>query len=318
MGANDDFYCRKLFELRVHSSSGDEFQRLFSQVMGYADPRFQSIQPWGAWGDGGNDGWIEEDGHYFQVYGPKPTTSAADSETAALRKAIDDFDKVPEKWQDVKRYSFVMNDRFQGIPAPIASALQGLKSRNNLHSAKAVEMRELLELFMQLTLDRRQDVIGGIPPADSHFIDPRAVSELLSALVDDASARLTFLKDRTAPDFEAKLLFNGLTEPISTRLQSLSYQAGIIDEFLDSRDIGLRQAVAEEIREYYQESKTAVEEGAEDAPNQRYIWLVEKLVPPDLKHPHSLGAYRAAAELVIAKYFETCDAYDNPTSTATA
>src|ERR1035441_8985709 len=132
--------------LRIHESSGDGFQTLFGQVMKYSDPRFQKIVPWGDWGDGGNDGWIEEDGHYFQVYGPKPTTKL--TESTALNKAIEDFDKLPKKWQNVQRYSFVMNDRFSGIPAPIGSALQALKIAKNLKVAKAVETQDLMIVFM--------------------------------------------------------------------------------------------------------------------------------------------------------------------------
>jgi hypothetical protein len=317
MGANEDFYYRQFFQLKVHKVSGDEFQRLFNQVMGYAHPGFQSITPRGNWGDGGNDGWIPDEGHYFQVYGPKPTTAAADSETTALKKAIDDFDKLPEKWQDVYRYSFVMNDRFQGIPAPIASALQKLEKDKHLKSARGFPMQKLMEFFMQLTLDKRQDIIGGIPAADVTFIDPREVSELLASLADNADTRLTFLTDK-APDFDEKIEFNGLTDPVSAKLTALSYQVSLIDEFLDGRDSGLRQAIAQEIRDYYQQSKVAIPDGSQDAGNRRYFWLVEKLIPPTVTHPHSLGAYRTAAELVIAKYFETCDAYDHPVGTATA
>ncbi len=87
MGVNEDFYCRQFFQLQVHKASGDAFQHLFDQVMGYTHAGFQSITPWGNWGDGGNDGWTPEEGHYFQIYGPKPTTSTADSETTALPPA---------------------------------------------------------------------------------------------------------------------------------------------------------------------------------------------------------------------------------------
>ena len=316
MSAHDDYYCRLLFDRRISRASGEEFQRLFSDVMGYTDTRFQPIVPWGNWGDGGNDGWIPEEGHYYQVYGPKPTTSAADSETTALKKAIDDFAKLPEKWKDIRHYSFVMNDRFQGIPAPIASALQQLEKDKRLSSARGFSMKELMELFMQLTLDKRQDIIGGIPAGTPTFIDYRAVSELLTALADNANGRLSFFKG-TAPDFDEKIAFNGLTSPVSHQLSALSYQVSVIDDFLDKRDSGLRQAIAQEIREYYQQSKVDVPDSQQDAANRRYFWLLERLIPPTVTHPHSLGAYRSAAELVIARYFESCDAYDHPDGTAT-
>ena len=99
----------------------------------------------------------------------------------------------------------------------------------------------------------------------------------------------------------------------------MSYQISVIDDFLDARDSGLRQAIAQEIRGYYQESKIAIPDGQEDAANSRYFWLMDKLIPAALpKHPHSLAAYRVAAEIVIAKYFETCEAYEHPDSTPSA
>jgi len=318
MSTTEDYYCRMTFRLKVYSASGDQFQRLFNQVMQYADPRFQPIAPYGSWGDGGNDGWIPEDGHYFQIYGPKPTTSTHDSATTALQKAIDDFDKLREKWQNVRRYSFVMNDRFEGIPAPIGSSLQDLQIKKQLDFARGFPMKDLMDYFMQLTLDKRQDIIGGIPADTVTFIDYRAVSELLSSLANNASSSLSFLKD-TAPRFDEKIKFNGLTSPVSLKLEVLSYQVTVIDDFLHTRDSGLRQAIAQEIRGYYQESKTVILDTSQDAANQRYFWLVEKLIPPNLPaHPHSLAAYRTAAELVIAKYFETCDAYEHPDSPSPA
>lgn len=92
-----EYLFRVLFRLEVHQSQGDAFQCLFGTVMKYADPRFRLVAPWGDWGDGGNDGWIAEDGHYFQVYGPKATTRYEDICMTALGKAIDDFAKLPKK-----------------------------------------------------------------------------------------------------------------------------------------------------------------------------------------------------------------------------
>lgn len=310
---NDALY-RLLFRLRIHESSGDGFQSLFGQIMKYSDPRFQKIVPWGEWGDGGNDGWIEEDGHYFQVYGPKPTTKL--SETAALNKAIEDFDKLPKKWQNVQMYSFVMNDRFAGIPAPIGSALQDLKTAKKLKAAKAVETQDLMIVFMTLTVGERQDIVGGIPES-ADFIDSRALGELLTGLAETATGKLTFLKEK-APDFDEKIKFNGLTPPISIRLESASYQANMVDEFLDGRDPGLRQAIAQEIREYYQESKAEFPDDVPDFANLRYLWLLDRIMPPNApKHAHTQAAYRGAAEIVLAKYFESCDVYEYPDSAST-
>jgi hypothetical protein len=316
MGGTEDFICRAFFKIRIHESAGDAFQRLFSHVMGYADPRFQSIKPFGNQGDGGNDGWIPEVGHYFQVYGPEATTSSSATAETALKKAIRDFDTLLKNWANVCRYYFAMNDRFLGIPKPIAIALQQLQIDKKLELARGFEVKDLMAEFMRLPMDQRQDIIGGIPSGDLTAMDPRHVSELLRWLTDNVSPRLTFLKG-TAPDFDKKVDFNGLTEPVVSMLRANSWSS-LVDEFLGSRDPGLLQAIALEVRDYYQQSKEAFPDDIIDAANLRYFWLADRLIPPSIKHPHSLGAYRQAAELVIAKFFETCDAYDDPNGTPTA
>jgi hypothetical protein len=310
--ATDDFWLKLLFKVKLYEASGDSFQQLFSRVMELSNPNFQSIIPWGSWGDGGNDGWIESDGHYFQVYGPRPTTK--DSETEALNKAVSDFNKIPKKWANVKRYSFVLNDRYCGIPAPIASALQQLKISKSLLDTGTIGCKELTTHFMGLLPAERQEIIPGIPSARPEFVDSRCVGELLSNLADNANGGFSFLSGN-APDFDEKIKINGLTSPIAESIKFNFWHVSTVDDFLNSRGSGLQQAIADEIRELYKASKDAIPDTDPDAPNARYVWLVEKLIPPVAQsHPHSVVAYRNAAQIVISKYFETCDAYEHPVS----
>ena len=125
MGSNDDYWYRTLFKIKLYEASGTSFQKLTNQLFQYGLEGFQSIQPYGSWGGGGNDGWVEKDGSYYQAYGPLPNSS--NSPLVAVKKVVDNFKKLPEKWIDVKNYYFVYNDRYEGAPAPIASQLQLLK-----------------------------------------------------------------------------------------------------------------------------------------------------------------------------------------------
>jgi len=317
MASDREYLFRVLFRLEVHQSHGDGFQSLFSNIMKYSDPRFRAVQPWGNWGDGGNDGWIEEDGHYFQVYGPKPTTKYEDACTTALGKAIDDFAKIPAKWTNVRRYTFVMNDRFQGIPAPIDNGLQKLAKDHNLEKAAPFSALDLMIVFMKLDDGVRQDIVGHVPDAAPDFLDARAVGTLLSGLANHASGRLAFLTT-TAPNFNEKIKFNGISPPANFRLQKASYQVALVDEFLSEHDPGLRQAIAQDIKQLYEESKITIPDTAENAANERYERMVEQLIVSAPNHPHTKIAFVAAAEAILAKYFETCDAYENPASAPTS
>ncbi|MFZ4802850.1 MAG: ABC-three component system protein, partial [Chlorobium sp.] len=106
----------------------------------------------------------------------------------------------------------------------------------------------------------------------------------------------------------------GITSPVSDQLRISSYQVDDVNRFLNARDIGLAQQIAAEVKELYTRSQTVIPDSV-DAPNERYVWLVESLIPEFMrKHPHSQAAYRQAAQVIIAKYFETCDAYEHPNS----
>ena len=117
MTTNDNFWYRTLFKVRLYEASGTLFQQLINQLFQYSVKGFQAIQPWGNWGDGGNDGWVEWKGRYYQVYGPLPTSSV--SPVKIVKKAVGDFGKLIEKWEDVQDYYFVYNDRYTGVPGPI-------------------------------------------------------------------------------------------------------------------------------------------------------------------------------------------------------
>jgi hypothetical protein len=308
---HDDFWYRKLFKIRLYEASGNAFQQLFSALMQYSVPGFQSVAPWGNWGDGGNDGWCPLENRYFQVYGPDATT--APNPVSAVKKAVADFDKLKAKWASIECYHFVYNDRFVGMPAPIGSILQELKMKERLIEATPISSADLEARFMSLNESDKMTIVGGIPSATPDYIDPKAISELLTHLADNPGSRFALL-DVTSPDFDTKIVMNGITSPVSDQLRISSYQVDDVNRFLNARDIGLAQQIAAEVKELYTRSQTVIPDSV-DAPNERYVWLVESLIPEFMrKHPHSQAAYRQAAQVIIAKYFETCDAYEHPNS----
>jgi hypothetical protein len=306
-----DFWYRTLFKLRIYETSGTGFQRLFNSLMQYSSPGFQSVAPWGSWGDGGNDGWCPKENRYYQVYGQEAATKP--NPVQAVNKAVTDFDKLKMKWPSIERYHFVYNDRFCSMPAPIGNALLHLGINKKLIEATPVSSADLETRFMSLNETAKMMIVGGIPSETPDFIDPMAISELLTQLADNPSPKLMLL-DVTSPDFNTKIVLNGITSPVSDLLRIFSYQVDDVNSFLKARDIGLAQQIATEIKELYSQSKTAIPKSV-DAPNERYVWLVESLIPQSMRqHPHSLVAYRQAAQVIIAKYFETCDAYEHPNS----
>jgi hypothetical protein len=60
-----------LFKLKVYESSGNSFQKLFSDIMVLNNPAFRRVCAYGNKGDGGNDGYVPSEQRYYQVYGPE-------------------------------------------------------------------------------------------------------------------------------------------------------------------------------------------------------------------------------------------------------
>lgn len=305
------------FKLKVYETSGEAFQSLFGSIYAYYDPRFQPVAPHGNQGDGGNDGWIPEDTHYFQVYGPKPLTALTWDN--AEKKAAEDYQKIVGTWGVVDRYDFVFNDRFQGVPAPLDAAMAKLKKEKGLSHCRCLSSAQLENIFDKLEEDRKLSVIGGVPGPVPEAIDVRAVGEVLRHLADtDSGFQLTFHKD-AAPNFDEKIQFNGLTGFVQRDLERNSTQVHLVDRFLNAQGGGLAVTAAVEVNKLYEESKSAIPDSADEASNLRYFWMVNTLIPNLAKaNVHSLKAYREAAAIVLAKYFETCDAYERPDNVGAA
>lgn len=308
----DSYFFRLMFRLKIYEASGIAFQDLVSQIFQWSFPGFQKIAPWGRQGDGGNDGCIPSCGHYFQIYGPLPTTS--ESSVTAAQKAEADFYKLTENWSDVCRYSFVLNDRFTGIPAPILQTLNKIKKTHDLEYTEAIGTGQLSDLFANLGDDQKRIIVGNIPGTVPDFVDSRALGELLTYLANKPSHPGNFfLGKEIPPDFNQKIFFNGLTRYPADCLKTSSYQVADVDAFLDVRGVDLKQKIAGEIHQLYLQSKIHIPDTDPDAPDLRFFWLAHNLVPEIRRcHVHTEKAYQSACYIILSKYFETCDAYEHP------
>ena len=59
MTSDEKTIARKLFKLLIYEADGTGFEKLFTSIMNYAEPKFSQVKPWGNIGDRKNDGYIE-------------------------------------------------------------------------------------------------------------------------------------------------------------------------------------------------------------------------------------------------------------------
>lgn len=305
---SDNPLYRFFFKLRLYESSGEAFQRLINSLMICAFSDFEAVQPHGSQGDGGNDGYIPSKGRYLQIYGPKASSNW--KPVVAAKKAKDDFAKLRQRYPGCKWYSFVINDRYEGTPAPVTDAMNAISSQFSIE-ANCLNSYHLENIFKQLSEDDKSAIVGAHPVGPIiDELDSSKLGDIIRHLADQRSSLPQL--DLAAPDFDEKIRLNRLAPIIADMMKYASYQISEVDSLLDT-DPGLAQDVAREINELYRRSILEIPEREPEAPSIRYVWLQQHLVPPGAhKHPHSSKAYSQAAQVLLAKYFETCDVYKHP------
>ena len=60
--------------LFVYEADAQQYENLFIKIMGAYKKGFQPVKPHGNIGDRGNDGWVKDEGIYYQVYAPEDIT----------------------------------------------------------------------------------------------------------------------------------------------------------------------------------------------------------------------------------------------------
>lgn len=309
-----------LCRLQIHQRSGESFMALFNDIMSFNDDRFQSIAPWGNWGDGGNDGYIKEDGHYFQIYAPKPNTAWSPPE--AFKKAKTDFEKLGIKWNNIKKYSFVVNDRFEGVPAPLNSELDTYGEERKLQLCESFCSRKLLKKFSELSEEYKMTIVGAPPLLEDiplNFYNTE-INTLLMYLSEKAHSTTISLLEINVPDFEKKIILNNLNPEIAHELRVNIKKVSLIDDYLNSVKGGLSQDVSNYIHEVYEQSKLLFID-QDDKINLQYAWIRDEIIPPEVRsnplYKMALAGYRTVSAIVLAKYFESCDVYEHPDSFTT-
>lgn len=317
MNNSDAYWFMLQFKLKIYQASGDEFQRLFNDVMtAVHGTNFQSVKPWGNTGDRGNDGFLVKDGHFFQVHAPSPTTQINGIKVAS--KAKNDFSKLKASQTNLKCYSFVLNDRFTAIPEAVHQVLTEIEKTHNIPST-AFNSGHLEQLFLSLNNNQKMSIVQSVPLETPGWVDPKMVSELLEYLSRSFtfSASLMTKKD-TAPEFNQKIKFNNLNTGIAQYLRIYVNQISEVDAFLAARP-GMAQVISEELNKIYTDSLSDIPNTENNAADLRFVYILECLLPPSAReNPMQLRAWQQIALIVMAKYFETCNIYEHPSSSYSA
>ena len=294
---NDDkkVIVRILFKLKIHEAEGKSFEDLFARIMNYAKPDFERIKPSGSIGDYKADGRIPSKGIYFQAYGPEDIRK---SPANAVKKLASDFSGLLEKWEGVKEYYFVVNDKYHGVPPQLSQAIEKIADDHGI-KAKIWRANKLEDLVFSLNDDQILTITGQFPDPEEMQLDYSTLGEVITHLMQIDISDIQD-GDIKYPDWDEKIKFNGLSRTMKIYLEQGFLHVHELDKYLDNNSNFFAEDVKDRVRKIYIDK--AKEFSGDD--------LFMKILNTISHKPEPL--FQLTAIIIMAKYFEICDIFEEP------
>ncbi|MGE3407554.1 MAG: ABC-three component system protein [Pirellulales bacterium] len=312
MNTDHKTLARMMFKLRVLTSVGQAYEDLFTEIMGYARPSFVQIKPQGQFGDRKNDGYVKDEGHYYQVYAPENPT-ADQSQQKTVTKLKTDFSGLKKHWQKtcpIKRFSFTFNDKYHGSFPTIEADLAAIKTKHDLLSCDCLLAKHLEDLMFSLSDDQIFTVLKGMPPDPTNItsINFTILREVIDEIIKKAQGP-SIEGALNVPDFSDKIKFNGLSVATGALLVVGSYQAGEIDAYFARNSTFAKQQLRDHLNSIFATAKGSIPMA--DAKGVSHADLVFFKILADIC-PEKSRLHTDAALVVMAYFFESCDIFADP------
>lgn len=289
--------ARIMFQNKIYSSDGQKFEDLFVSIMNYKCRDFQAIKAWGNIGDRKNDGYIKDDGIYFQVFSPEDITK---SYTNIIRKLNDDFKGLLDHWDGINEYYFVINDKYKGVNADSEISLNKLKTKYNLNEAKFLTAKDLENILFDLEDDQIFSIIGHIPdPSRIKTINYSVLDEVVKHIME-LSFNDVYTDDYIAPDWNEKIIFNKLSSRTKAILESGFIHVYEVDRYLENNSDFLKETLKDKFHGVYLNMKE------NSIGDELFMRMIVELSPAN-----SIS-YQNIISILMSKYFETCDIFEEP------
>jgi hypothetical protein len=295
MNVQEKTFARQLFQNKILKADGQIFEDIFSAVMNYAEADFQQIKPWGNIGDRKNDGYIRTKGIFYQVYAPEDIRKKY---TKVVSKLKEDFDGLKAQWSPVNEFYFVVNDRYKGVNADCEKIIQEMKISHNLNDAGFLTAKDLENILFKLEDDQIYSITGHIPdPANIKYLDFSILNEVIGYIMqlplntDDKSKIVV-------PDWNGKIKLNVLSEYVSQLLSNGCIQLHSLDEYLKNNSDFLADSLREKMNGVYSQEK-------ENKSGDELFWAIVNSASPKAEQ-----MYQTSVIVIMSKYFETCDIFE--------
>lgn len=298
MNSQEKALARKFFKLKIHEANGQKFENIFTAIMNYAESDFQQIKPWGNIGDRKNDGYIKSKGIFFQVFAPEDIHK---SQPDVINKLEKDFECLKSQWENINEFYFVVNDKYNGVNADCEQKIQQIKTQHKLQNAGFKTSKDLENILFNLQDDQILAITGHLSdPGNIKTLDYSILNEVISHI---KGLPLTSISDSSiiVPDWDEKVKFNDLSELPLSYLNHGYLQIGAVESYLKNESNFLADELKEKMYQLYITEKDKNQIGND------LFWAIVNQASPKSENP-----YQAAVIVIMAKYFETCDIFEEP------
>lgn len=295
---DEKFLARILFENKILLANGQAFEDIFTSIMNYYEPDFRSIKPWGNIGDRKNDGYIPYCGIFYQVYAPENLNN---NYPEMIRKLKTDFDELIEQWkQPINEFYFVVNDKYKGVHADSAQIIQQIVSAHKLANGGFKTAKDLENMLFTLEDDQICMITG-------HILDTKHLSRLDFSILNRVIEYIMSLPLSQAippvlklPDWQEKIVFNDLSPTTMRFLECANIQVGSLEKYLSNRSNFLADGLRDKLNEFYQVEKKHLS-------GDNLFWSIVAKASPRQEN-----MFQFAVIVIMAKYFESCDIFEEP------
>jgi hypothetical protein len=312
MSPEELLVARLMFVNRLLRANGSAFQQLFWAVMrARHGTEFVEVRPQGRLGDGGNDGYLPADGHYFQVYGPvDPALKIAD----AAEKLRSDFGKVSKSWSPttpMRAYSFVFNDKYEGTFATLAAALGDLERQNPNVRCRPFTAAHLEDAFVNLPPSGIHNVLGAMLPDPSRVVsvDYGVLREVIAYIMSSPSAQAP-TRFGDLPTIGDKIALNNLCAAWADLIRRGARLAGHVDAYFAKNSTFMKQSLRDHIVARYRLARDVGLAHTKVPSSVSREDLVFEELRDALLPTCATVAEEAAVSILLGYYFETCDIFD--------
>lgn len=306
LSTEEKYFARKFFKLEVLQRQGQDFENFFVKIMQFHHKEFVPVKPQGQFGDRKNDGFIKSEGKYYQVYSPEDPES---KEYDTIKKLNTDFAGLYKHWNDqvtpIKEFHYVLNDKYKGGYPTLHPELTKIEEANEGVKCYPLFASQLEDIFLGLKKDQIQELVGGLlVPEDISAFDSTIMNEVINFILNIESPYDTErIPER--PDFNEKIVFNGLGERVSDLLKYGSFQEGSLKEFFKLNSNFAKEDMRNKFNQLYLSGIREIDEGDEKS-DMVFFYILKNATMNQSKQVQD------AVIVLMSYYFGYCDIFEEP------